>query len=105
MLHLARGCQVDIALLGTVPLLGFHLREERRQLVILLLRPLLIRMVVTASTLDADAEEHLRRRLRQILRLAGDPEVVRRPLLEPAPPGQQQLAGELVPWLVLRHAL
>src|SRR5438034_438998 len=44
-------------------------------------------------------------RPRPILRLAGDPEVVRRPLLEPAPTGQHQLAGELVPWLVLRHAL
>src|SRR3989442_12679057 len=94
-----------MAVLGTFSLLGFHPREERRQLVILLLRPLLIRMVVAAGALDADPQEHLRRRLRQILRLAGDPEEVPPPFLEPPPTGQHQLAGEPVPRLVLRHAL
>ena len=40
-----------------------HAREERRQAVVVVLRPALERVVVALGALQADAEEHLGRRL------------------------------------------
>src|SRR5262249_41484712 len=53
-------------------------REEGREAVIILLPQRLIRVMMTLGTLEADTQEELRGRLCQILRIAGDAEIIGR---------------------------
>src|SRR5262245_49281274 len=76
MVHLAVPRQVDFILLRLITALRADASEERGHLIILVLRPALVGVVVTASALDAHAEEDLGGRLRQLLRPASDTEVV-----------------------------
>ena len=80
--------------------------KERRGAVVVVLRPALEGVVVALGALHADAEEQLRRRLRQVRWVRGDAVVIRRRVREPTADGGQQLpdhhidAGVLVDMIV-----
>ena len=59
----ARAGGVDHLLIGQVALLAADLREERREAVIVVLRPALERVIVALGALDPDAQEELGRGL------------------------------------------
>ena len=78
-----------------------HPREPRGHAVVVVLRPALERVVVALRALHADAEEELRRRLGEALRVLRDAVVVRRRVGERAAAGGDQLAHDLVERRVL----
>ena len=89
----------DLALLET------HLREVSAQLVILVLRPLLERMVVTLVAVEAHAQESLRDILGHLARLAEHAEIVHRRILVAAAFRSEQRADELVVGRIVRDLL
>src|SRR5262249_13549055 len=85
--------------------LVLNAREKRRQAVVIVLRPAVERVIVTAGALQAEAEKHLTDRLRPGLRVAEGAVEVRGGLAVGATAGGQDFAGELVERLVVGDAL
>ena len=73
--------------------LVLHAGEERGELVVVVLRPVVERMVVALGALHADAEEDLGRRLGADVRVAQGAVVVGRRLLVGAAPAGDQARG------------
>ena len=84
-----------------VAVLHADAREQVGHLVILRLRPLLQRMIVAAGAGDALAQERLGGVLGDVDRVLVQDEVVQRAVLPRAAGRREDLAGELVPRLVL----
>ena len=97
VLHLVIGALIEHNLLAHfIAGADAHRREERRHLVVLILRPALERMIVALRAHHADAEEYLRGLLHRRLGLAGDAEIIRRWIVVRAAARGQQLAHQLV---------
>ena len=95
----------DDVLAGLRAVLHPDAREQVGHLVVLRLRPLLERMVVAARAGDALAEKRLRGVLADLDGVLVQHEIVQRAVLARAARGQEDLAGELVPRLVVLHRI
>ncbi len=106
-----RGCMMSPETLAKtmlspmVAVLDAHAREQVGHLVILLLRPLFERMVVAAGARDALAHEGQRGIFGKVDGVFVQDEIVQRAVLAGAAGAQEDLAGELVPGLVLLSPL
>src|SRR6266849_1205044 len=79
--------------------------EEGRQAVIVLLRPLVERMVVTLGALQTDAEKHFAKGFGSALRIAQSAIKVGRRVVIGASFGGDQLAGKFIEGLALGNAV
>src|SRR5437660_5625077 len=79
--------------------------EEGGKAMVVVLRPAIEGMIVAFRALQANAEKHLRRRLRAHLRIAQGPIVIGRRVAVAAAPRRDELPRELVERLALRQPL
>ncbi len=75
--------------------------EEGRETVVILLAKRFVRMMVALGALETDAEEELRRRLGEVLRVVGDAVVIGRAVAERRAARGDQLADKTVERLVV----
>ena len=85
--------------------LVIHPREERRPIVVIVLRPALVGMIVALGALQARSQKHLRRGFRARDRIAIRPVVVRRGTVISAAARNQDFTGESVQRFVFSDAL
>src|SRR5262249_21427911 len=76
-------------------------REEGREAIIILLPQRLVGVMMTLGALEADAQEELRGRLGQILWIAGDAEIIGRPVAIGRTLRGDQLADKAIERFVL----
>src|SRR5438067_10694429 len=82
-----------------------HRSEEGRELVEIILRPLLVRVIVAARALEARAEKNLAEHRRPLRRLAAIAIDHRRAVAMRVALGEQNFAGELIVRHVFAEAL
>ena len=92
--------RVELVLAFVVDELVLHAREERGQLMVIVLRPAIERMVVALGTLHADAEKNLGGRLGPAVGVAQGPIVIGGRLVVGAAAAGDQFAGEFIERLV-----
>ena len=85
--------------------LVLHARKERGQLVIIVLRQLVERMIVALGALHANAEEDLGKRFGANLRVAQGPIIIGRRLLVRAAAAGDKRAGEFVERCIIGNVL
>ena len=105
MQHVAGGLGIHHDVARLVAVLQPHPREQVHQFVILLLRPLLQRMIMAARARHAIAHERLGRGLRQVDGILVQHVVIQRAVLPRIARRREDFIRELVPRLVILHAV
>ena len=105
MIDIARCLREDDRIARSVTILDANPGEQVRHLVVLLLRPFLERMVVAPRACQALAQKGLGYILRQVDSVLMQDEVVERTILPCVSGAREDLAGKLIPRLVLLHAV